>query len=395
MSADQLAVGIEACDCLTPFGDAAATAGRLLAGHRALELTPVLGRDGGDRVPLALTGPMDETVPPRWLPGVRALAAGIPGGAWGSSRSPVVATSSNFAVGSLYAFMGSQDARHLAHATPSGCVEQLAAELGWGPHVHVFSHACVSAHLGLAHAARLLHAGLAGRVLVFSFDFISPFVAGGFHSLKILNGQMPAPFAARDTGSIGLGDGAAFAVLSREPASFRIAAHALHNEMFHFTGNRADGSGFDACAAAIGVRGLVPARVGEGPRDGHARGRTPGGRGVRAPLSRGAPRRVERQPRPHARQLRPCRTGGRPRRRCAPAGSRERWAACAPASPNRSHSSRSRARASPGPCWPQTHSAAPMRRCSSPMIERFIHALNVELLRPGGDAGAGAPQACR
>jgi hypothetical protein len=251
MPADPLPVGIEACDCLTPFGDAAATAGRLLSGHRALELTPALGRDGGDRVPLALTGPMEETLPPRWLPGVRALAAGIPEGNWGSVRFPVVVTSSNFAVGSLYAFMGSQDARHLEHATPSACVEELGRELSWGSHVHVFSHACVSAHLGLAHAGRLLHAGLADRVLVFSFDFISPFVAGGFHSLKILNGIMPAPFAVRETGSIGLGDGAAFAVLSRRPATFQIAAHALHNEMFHFTGNRADGSGFDACARAI------------------------------------------------------------------------------------------------------------------------------------------------
>ena len=62
---------------------------------------------------------------------------------------------------------------------------------------------------------------------------------------------MPAPYAVRETGAIGLGDGAAFAVLSREPAPFRLAAHALHNEMFHFTGNRPDGSGFDRCAESI------------------------------------------------------------------------------------------------------------------------------------------------
>jgi len=88
-------------------------------------------------------------------------------------------------------------------------------------------------------------------VLVFSFDLVSPFVAGGFHSLKILNRQMPAPYAVRETGSIGLGDGAAFAVLSRAAAPFRLAAHALHNEMFHFTGNQPDGAGFAACAASI------------------------------------------------------------------------------------------------------------------------------------------------
>ena len=249
--ADQLPAGIEACDCLAPFGDAAATATALLAGRRALELSPVLGRDGGDPVPLALTGPMDETLPPRWLAALRRLAAAIPPAAWGATRTPVIVTSSNFGVGSLYAFTRDHDARHLVHGTPFASVELLRGEFGWGEHVHIFSHACVTAHLGLAHAARLLHAGLADRVLVFSFDFVSPFVAGGFHSLKILNGAMPAPYAVRETGSIGLGDGAAFAVLSRESAPFQLGAHAFHNEMFHFTSNRPDGTGFAACASSI------------------------------------------------------------------------------------------------------------------------------------------------
>jgi hypothetical protein len=248
---DQLPAGIEACDCLTPFGDAPATAAALLAGRRALTLTPVLGRDGGDPVPLALLGPMDETLPPRWLPALRSLAANIPAGEWGSAREPVIVTSSNFGVGSLYAFTRDRDAHHLAHGTPFASVELIRREFTWGEHVTVFSHACVTAHLGLAHAARLLHAGFAERVLVFSFDFVSPFVAGGFHSLKILNSAFPAPYANRDTGAIGLGDGAAFAVVTRAAAPFRLAAHALHNEMFHFTANRPDGTGFAACASAI------------------------------------------------------------------------------------------------------------------------------------------------
>jgi hypothetical protein len=250
-AADQLSVGIEACDCLTPLGDAEATAAALLAGRRALELKPVLGRDGGDLVPLALLGPMDESLPPRWCSDLQRLAIEIPAGDWGMARSPVIVTSSNFGVGSLYAFTRDHDARHLAHGPPFASVELLRRELGWGEHVHVFSHACVTAHLGLAQAARLIHAGLADRVLVFSFDFVSPFVAGGFHSLKILNGALPAPYAVRETGSIGLGDGAAFAVLTRAAQSFQLAAHALHNEMFHFTGNQPDGAGFAACAAAI------------------------------------------------------------------------------------------------------------------------------------------------
>ena len=251
--ADQLPVGIEACDCLTPLGDANATNGAcsLLAGVIALKPSPVLGSDGGERVPLALLGPMDETLTPRWLPDLHRLSARIPEGNWGSAQEPVIVTSSNFGAGGLYAFTRDHDPRHLAHSTPFASVELLRQEFGWAEHIQVFSHACVTAHLGLAHAARMLHAGFAKRVLVFSYDFVSPFVAGGFHSLKILNGTMPAPYSARETGAIGLGDGAAFAVLTREAGPFRIAAHALHNEMFHFTSNQPEGTGFAACASAI------------------------------------------------------------------------------------------------------------------------------------------------
>jgi 3-oxoacyl-(acyl-carrier-protein) synthase len=240
-----------ACDCLTPLGNAEATTAALLAGRRALQLRPVLGRDGGDSVPLALLGAMDETLPPRWLAPLRRLAARIPGEKWGAPRYPVVLVSSNFGVGSLYAFTRDRDAGHLRHGPPFAATELLQRELGWGANVAAFSHACVTAHLGLAHAARLLHAGLADRVLVLAFDFVSPFVAGGFHSLKILNGTMPAPYAITETGAIGLGDGAAFAVLALDPAPFRIEAHMLHNEMFHFTGNQPDGAGFSTCADGI------------------------------------------------------------------------------------------------------------------------------------------------
>lgn len=250
--------GIAACGCLTPFGDAAATLAALLAGRVALQLRPVLGREGGDLVPLAWIGEsMDETLPPRWLAPLRRLMCTVPGEGWGSARRPVVVTSSNFGVGSLHAFTRDRDARHLAHGPPFAAVELLSRELGWGEHVTVFSHACVTAHLGLAHAARLLHAGMADEVLALSYDFVSPFVAGGFHSLKILNSHLPAPFSVGEVGSIGLGDGAAFAVLTRARTPFRIEAHALHNEMHHFTANQPDGAGFAACAGAIAeaVRG--------------------------------------------------------------------------------------------------------------------------------------------
>lgn len=246
-------VRLAAYGCLTAFGDAAATHRALCAGERALRRLPVLGREGGDLVPLALCAgrSLDESAPPNWLPFARQLAAALPAGDWGAPRRPVYITSSNFGVGSLYAFRRTHDPAHLAYGTPSTCVEWLRHELGWGPNVTTFSHACVSAHLGLLQASRAVAAGLADEALVFSFDFLSPFVAGGFHSLKILNADFPAPYADRPTGSIGLGDGAGFAVLTAEQGDWSIAAQSVYNEMHHFTANQADGSGFAACVQPI------------------------------------------------------------------------------------------------------------------------------------------------
>ncbi len=251
-------IRLTATGCLTALGDASATHASLLSNGRALQLQPVLGRDGGDAVPLALVPqrPLDETAPPNWLAHLDTLAAQIPAADWGSARRPVFVTSSNFGVGSLYAFQRTRDPAHLTSGTPFASVDLIRQHFGWGANVSILSHACVSAHLGLLLATRTLHAGLADRALVFTFDFVSPFVAGGFHALKILNSGFPAPYAARDTGSIGLGDGAAFAVLEHPDSSpssshaantFLLHAQSLYNEMHHFTANRADGSGFAAC----------------------------------------------------------------------------------------------------------------------------------------------------
>jgi len=254
-------VRLSACDCLTPLGDAAATHAALLRGECALQPVPVLGRLGGDPVPMALLPgrALDETQPPSWLPRLKALLAPVADRPWGSARFPVCVTSSNFGVGSLFAFRHHGTAESVGHGTPHASVAAIARTCGWGDNLAVFSHACVSAHLGLMHAARLVAAGAAEQVLVFTYDFLSPFVAGGFHALKILNAGMPAPYMARATGSIALGDGAAYAVVTRAQGDFALVAQALHNEMFHFTANQPDGAGFAAvlapiAAAAAGTR---------------------------------------------------------------------------------------------------------------------------------------------
>ncbi|MFT3782499.1 MAG: hypothetical protein QM790_10840 [Nibricoccus sp.] len=251
--ADRNPVAVTACECITPFGDASGTCATLLRGEKALKPVPVLGKDGGDPVPIALLPGrvIDETSPPSWGPAVKKLLAKVAGSKWGSVRRPILFTSSNFGVGNLYAYCSTKDKAHLAYGAPHVCVDWLRREMGWGENFAIFSHACVSAHLGLVHAERVVQAGLADEALVVTFDFISPFVAGGFHALKILNTDFPAPYMSRETGSIGLGDGAAYAIISREGAGPKILGQSLHNEMFHFTANQPDGSGFQACIAPL------------------------------------------------------------------------------------------------------------------------------------------------
>jgi len=246
-------IRIAAAGCVTPFGNASQTHAALLRGECALRALPVLGREGGDLVPLALLPgrELDETAPPSWMAAIRVLAAALPPGEWGTASRPVFVTGSNFGVGGLYALRRSGDTAFAVWGAPPTCTEELRRALGWGPNVSILSLACVSAHLGLLEATRLVHAGLAEEALVLSFDFLSPFVAGGFHALKILNSGFPAPYREGAAGAIGLGDGAAFAVLSRGKGDWKIEAQSLYNEMHHFTSNRTDGSGFSRCLDGV------------------------------------------------------------------------------------------------------------------------------------------------
>lgn len=246
-------IRLAAIACRTSLGDAERTCTALCAGENALRLRPALGPDGGEPVPTALAGDRswEETTPPNWLPALDALAAEVPDAPWGRPRHPVFLTSSNFGVGGLHAYHRSGDLRFLAYGAPGQTADRLRLRFGWGPDVTLVSHACVSAHAGLLLAARAIEGGLADRALVFSFDFLSPFVTGGFQALKILNDRMPAPYDERPAGSIGLGDGAAFAVLEPGGGEFTLARQTLHNEMHHFTANRPDGAGFEACLSPL------------------------------------------------------------------------------------------------------------------------------------------------
>lgn len=252
-------VELRAVACRTAFGDARTTAERLLRGERALRFTPVRQEDGetvADPVPLALLNDWDPDATrtggrPRWEEPLFGLLAEVPDRPWGTPRFPIFVTSSNFGIGELYAYSRDQHPGRLGFFLADQLTTTLRERLGWGPNVSHLSHACVSSNLGLLYASRQVAAGMAEEALIVSYDFLSPFVTAGFHALKILFGEMPAPYAEREFGAIGLGDGAAFATLGpvsgRGPGGggtgFRLEAQTGNNEMYHFTGNHPEGVG--------------------------------------------------------------------------------------------------------------------------------------------------------
>ena len=274
------AVALTATGCLTALGDARRTADALLRGERALEFHPVLGRDGGDLVPLALVNDWQPTEgdEPRWAGPFFDLMAGVPDRPWGKPRFPIFLVSSNYGIDNLYAQYRAPREGQLPYILPQRLTAYFRRRLGWGDNVIHYSHACVSANLGLLYASRQVAAGMADEALVVSFDFLSPFVSAGFHAMKILiGGEMPAPYADRAFGAIGLGDGAAFAVVAPKGTGrggFRLEAQAGCNEMYHFTGNHPEGVGM----GELGAR--MQAAVGDRPVwvKGHGTGTIEAGR---------------------------------------------------------------------------------------------------------------------
>ena len=247
-------VSLAAAGCLTGFGDAPTSLAALLRGESALQLAPVLGLDGGDAVPLALCNdwqPPNDSAP-RWAAPLRRLLADVPERPWGEPRFPIFIVSSNFGIDNLYAYRREPTEARLPFILPQRLTDFLRRELGWGANISHYSHACVSSNLGVLYASRQVAAGLADEALVVSYDFLSPFVAAGFHAMKILTNEMPAPYSDRPFGAIGLGDGAAFAVVApANDSEFQLQAQAGENEMYHFTGNHPDGVGMAALGSVM------------------------------------------------------------------------------------------------------------------------------------------------
>ena len=131
--------------------------------------------------------------------------------------------------------------------------------------------------------------------------------------------------------------------------------------------------------------GARPAALAQGPRDRHPRGRPPGGGDLRAACFPGAPVVSWKGSLGHTLgscglvELAVALDG-----RCAPAGPRDGRQRRRPASPTRSPPNLLPRALTTEWCSPATPSAAPTRRCCSPMIERHIHSVRDRGSRPRG-----------
>ncbi|MGZ0709980.1 beta-ketoacyl synthase N-terminal-like domain-containing protein [Coraliomargarita sp. W4R53] len=242
-------VYVQHAECLTALGNTAQTCAALCHDELALRLTTVPDLENEQPLPLALIEPLGTSGEGRWMAHLQGLADRLPDLPWGTERYPIFLTSSNYGIDGLYDYSRGRDRQHLSVATPHAITRRFRELFAWGPQITVLSHACVTGQLGLVLAERAIESGNAEAALVFSFDFLSPFVIGGFNALKILNGEMPAPYCDGEMGSIGLGEGAGAVVLSQTASPFKIQQQTLFNEMYHFTSNAPDGSGFDRVLA--------------------------------------------------------------------------------------------------------------------------------------------------
>ena len=131
------------------------------------------------------------------------------------------------------------------------------------------STACSSALNALVHAAMLIRAGVAKRVIAGGTEALTKFHVNGFAALGILSENTCRPFAP-DRDGINLGEGAAFLVLEdAEEAEKRnakiygyVAGYGNRCDAYHATASSPEGDGaYLAMADALAMSGLCAADI--------------------------------------------------------------------------------------------------------------------------------------
>lgn len=168
---------------------------------------------------------------------------------YGADRVAVVLGTSTSGVGESEGAIR----HHLLHgALPStyafaqqelGTLAEFVAQVfGVSGPTYVHSSACSSGAKAMASAARLLRNGLADAVITGGVDSLSGFTIAGFSALNLVSANRCLPLSANRDG-INIGEAAALFLMTREPATVRLAGWGESSDGHHFSAPDPSGRG--------------------------------------------------------------------------------------------------------------------------------------------------------
>jgi 3-oxoacyl-[acyl-carrier-protein] synthase-1 len=139
----------------------------------------------------------------------------------------------------------------------------LRAALGLQGPAYVVSTACSSSAKVFAAAQRMIEAGLVDAAVVGGVDSLCMTTLYGFKSLELVSGDICKPWDANRNG-LSLGEGAAFALLEREPAQVQawLLGAGESSDGHHMSSPHPEGAGAAAAMqGALAQAGLQPGDV--------------------------------------------------------------------------------------------------------------------------------------
>jgi 3-oxoacyl-[acyl-carrier-protein] synthase-1 len=121
--------------------------------------------------------------------------------------------------------------------------------------------ACSSGAKVFGQARRMIDAGLVDAAVVGGVDSLCLTTLYGFHSLEVLSKTACRPFDPERDG-ISIGEGAAFVLLSREPAAVALVGVGESSDAYHMSSPHPEGRGAQrAMQAALADAGLPPGAI--------------------------------------------------------------------------------------------------------------------------------------
>lgn len=118
----------------------------------------------------------------------------------------------------------------------------IAQAMGLQGPTYVHSSACASSAKAMASAARLLRMGVCDAVISGGVDSLCQMTVAGFGALDSVSGARCNPLSVNRDG-INIGEGAAFFVMTREPADISLRGYGETSDAYHLSAPDPQGGG--------------------------------------------------------------------------------------------------------------------------------------------------------